>query len=138
MEPALLALISIGAFIIYFISRHDEKNLNRSKWNDWQISSYRITVRYDARSMLNAMQFEPDILGDGATMTVVDGYLVDVDGVFPDNVTIEEFEQFTVEGLFHQASYFSYVHYDIVYGFPTRLGNKDHWIFEVISFEILD
>ncbi len=42
------------------------------------------------------------------------------------------------DSLFGQMMYYSRAQYDIVYGFPTRLGNKYHWVIEVISFDILN
>ncbi len=78
-----------------------------------------------------------DILGDSTTLTVINDELVNVVGTHDENSTLEEFDRFTIEGLFDLASYYSTVHYDSVYGFPTRLGSGKNWVIEVVSFEPL-
>lgn len=133
MNPLLLLLGVGGALVLYFFMRNDEVAVNRYAWRNSGIRSYRITLRYDRRSL----NFDGEILGDATTITVVDGEIADVVGLYVDDSTIEEYERFTVEGLFEQVIYYQSVQYDSMYGFPSRLGDTNHWVIEVINFEAL-
>ena len=128
-----LALLALGVLVVGIVAHQLNRNDQRHAWRSWGIDNYKITLRYDARSL----NFDGEILGDGTTLTVVDGYIVDVVGLHADISTLEEYDRFTIEGLFDLVSYYSSVHYDTVYGFPTRLGDTRHSVIEVISFEVL-
>lgn len=134
MNPLLLLLGIGGAIVLYYFMRNDELAVNRYAWRNSGIHSYRITLRYDRRSL----NLDGEILGDATTITVVDGVIADVLGPYVADSSIDEYERFTVDGLFEQVIYYQSVQYDSVYGFPTRLGDTNHWVIEVIDFEILD
>ena len=127
-------LLAIGVFAVGVVIHNIARNEQRNRWRSWRIENYRITLRYDARSL----NFDGDVLGDMTTLTVVDSEIVDVVGTYSDVSSIEEYERFTIEGLFDLVSYYSTVQYDTVYGYPTRLGDQNHWVIEVISFESLN
>ena len=128
-----LALLALGVLIVGIVAHQLSGGDQRRKWRGWGIESYKITLRYDSRSL----NFDGEILGDSTTLTVIDSEIVNVVGIHADISTIEEYDRFTIEGLFDLASYYSTVHYDSVYGFPTRLGSGKNWVIEVVLFETL-
>lgn|GEM_PF-5028400 len=138
MSIEAVLLLATGAIILFLFAKREEVNEYRHKWDAWDIRLYRITVRYNQWSMYFATQFETDILGDGTTITVQDGQIVDVYGPKVKQVEIEEYYAFTVDGLFEQMSYGLQAQYDSVYGFPMRLSIRNNVIFEVTSFEVLE
>jgi hypothetical protein len=128
-----LILLAIGAFVVFSVVQKMQSNGQRDRWRNWHIDDYKISLRYDARSL----NLDGDVLGEMTTLTVVDGEIVSVTGTHASISTIEEYERFTIEGLFEMTIYYATVQYDSVYGFPTRLGDTNHWVIEVVSFEPL-
>jgi len=114
-----LALLAFGVLIVGIIAHQLSGGDQRRKWRGWDIESYKITLCYDSRSL----NFDGDILGDSTTITVINDKVVNVVGTHAEISNVEEYDRFTIEGLFDLVSYYSAVHYDSVYGFPTRLGS---------------
>lgn len=133
MSGEVVFLLGIGVLLLSLFVRQNESNRHQRIWNAWNITGYRMTLSYNHSSLI----LDGEILGESTTMTVIDGEIYDIVVSQMEHSNIDEFYRFTVEGLFEQVIYYSRVQYDTVYGLPIRLGNKYHWVIEVISFEVL-
>lgn len=103
MSGEVVFILGIGVILLSFLLRRDEANRHRHKWDDWNITVYRMTLSYNKCSSI----FDGEILGDATTITVVDGAIRNVVGTHADQPSIEEYERFTVDGLFGQNMYYS-------------------------------
>lgn len=124
----LFAILLFGALLIFM--KWAQVKEQQDIWLEWGIDSYIITLRHSG-GMMDSLDSEE--LGAGTTLTVSDGQISHVTGNYGD-VSLQEWEQYTVEGLFKKAFFHLAVQYDTVYGFPLRLGSQLSWSVEVVDF----
>ena len=126
--PILIALV--GGFL--FASRKYTIIEKREMWDHHEIKSYTMTLRHSGGDLDT---FDSEELGQGINLTVVNGQLTQARDLTGQTFAIDEFHQFTVEGLFKKAQWYPNVYYDPVYGFPQRFGSPWSWAIEVTNFQ---